>query len=196
MKQEVVAVETHSTVIAAAREPAVLVESELQAWSLHTGPSPSALVQLICQLEGYRRPLRLDELVHVTQMVELARPDLQPYISFLEQTYGDQPVYARDRFEIRCLCWQSRQQSSVHDHRGSRCCVRVVEGVLTNADFARASDGRVKRVCTDTFHCGDVLAREDRQVHQVRNAQPPAHELVTLHIYSPPLASRRGQTEL
>lgn len=75
-------------VAAAAREPAVLLGSELQAETVQAQRSLSALIQLIDQLGRYRRPLRPGELVHVVQAIDVARADLQPYIAFLGQSYG------------------------------------------------------------------------------------------------------------
>lgn len=149
------------------------------------------LVRLIRQLERCGRPLSLCELVRSAARIELTRWDLHRFVRFADKAYQDQPIHACDHFEIRCLCWQSGQRSSIHDHRGSRCCVRVVEGVLTNRDFERRSDGRLHLVRRCEVPAGDLLARQDKEIHQVANEQPPGHNLVTLHVYSPPLTSER-----
>ena len=153
--------------------------------------TPCPLVCLIRQLERCGRPLSPRELVRSVTRIELTRWDLQRFVRFADNACQDQPIHACDHFEIRCLCWESGQRSSIHDHRGSRCCVRVVDGVLTNRDFECRSDGRLHVVRRCELPAGGLLARQDDEIHQAANEQPPGHNLVTLHVYSPPLTSER-----
>lgn len=157
---------------------------------------PVRLRFLIRLLDRYGRPLALNELVRSLAPIELNVWDLQRFVHLANHTHLDQSIYVCDRFAIRCLCWPSGQRSSIHDHRGSRCCVRIIQGVLTNTDFVRGADGRLLVVRKSRLPAGNLLAREEREIHQVANEQPHGHDAVTLHVYSPPLTAGRtfGET--
>jgi cysteine dioxygenase len=85
------------------------------------------------------------------------------------------------------MCWRNGQRSPIHDHIGSSCAVRVIEGALTETLFDFAPNGHVKPTCSRDLIPGTVFGGEDTDVHQVSNLQAHNADLVTLHIYSPPL---------
>jgi cysteine dioxygenase len=65
--------------------------------------------------------------------------------------------------------------------------VRVLRGVLTETAFEFAPNGRVKAVGSRDLAAGGVCGSEDLDLHQVSNLQDGDADLVTLHVYSPPL---------
>src|SRR5262249_9581884 len=77
--------------------------------------------------------------------------------------------------------------SPIHDHAGSSCVLRVLRGTLTETQFEFTPNGHVKAVFSRDAYPGDICATEDLDIHQVSNLQPGNADLVTLHIYSPPL---------
>jgi cysteine dioxygenase len=85
------------------------------------------------------------------------------------------------------LCWRAGQRSPIHDHRGSSCGVRVIEGVATETGFERTSEGLIYPTHTRSLETGAVCGSYDDGIHQVSNLQPAGRNLITLHIYSPPL---------
>ncbi len=167
------------------------VGSPMTASPTH-GRRTSPLDRLIFRLVKYRRPLRMHEMVRCLRTARLQSDDLLP----VPPASGEGPVswtlYENHFFEIRCLTWLRGQRSSIHDHCGSRCCVYVVEGVLTNVDFRRDSRGGVRQVHRCRRVAGEILRREHREIHQIANEHPRGKRLVTLHLYSPPLSSRRA----
>jgi cysteine dioxygenase len=64
----------------------------------------------------------------------------------------------------------------------------VVAGTGTEIRFRMTSSGKVCPVGSREMEPGYVCAAEDADIHQVANMQPPETDLVTLHIYSPPIA--------
>jgi cysteine dioxygenase len=85
------------------------------------------------------------------------------------------------------LCWKNGQRSPIHDHHGSSCAVRVLRGTLTETIFEFAPNGMVKAAFSRDFFPGSVFGSEDTDLHQVSNLQAGSADLVTLHVYSPPL---------
>src|SRR2546421_165534 len=60
-------------------------------------------------------------------------------------------------------------------------------GVMTETRFEFAPNGHVKAVGSRDLEEGDVCGSQDDDLHQVSNLQAGDAELVTLHVYSPPL---------
>jgi cysteine dioxygenase len=129
----------------------------------------------------------LDKLLKDLGSFDITCEDVQPYIRFGERSYQRNLVRAGERYHAWVLCWRNGQRSPIHDHRGSNCVVRVLRGVLTETKFEFAPNGHVKACFSHDLEPGSLLASSDTDLHQVSNLQPGTADLVTLHVYSPPL---------
>jgi cysteine dioxygenase len=65
--------------------------------------------------------------------------------------------------------------------------VKVLRGVATETIFARAPNGMVLPLRSRDLPAGHTCASADADIHQVSNLQAGGADLVTLHVYSPPL---------
>jgi DMSO/TMAO reductase YedYZ molybdopterin-dependent catalytic subunit len=65
--------------------------------------------------------------------------------------------------------------------------VRVLRGTATITDFAFAPNGHVKALGSRDCPPGTVIGSQDDDLHQVSNLQASSADLVTLHVYTPPL---------
>jgi cysteine dioxygenase len=65
--------------------------------------------------------------------------------------------------------------------------VRVLRGTLTETTFEMTPNGHVKAVGSRDVEEGGLVGSEDSDIHQVSNLQAGDADLVTLHVYSPPL---------
>ena len=129
----------------------------------------------------------LDTLHAELGRFEITCDDVQPYLRFGERSYQRNLVQPGRWYHAWVLCWRNGQRSPIHDHRGSSCVVRVLRGVLTETVFEFAPNGHVKACCSRDFDTGSLLASSDTDLHQVSNLQAGQADLVTLHVYSPPL---------
>jgi cysteine dioxygenase len=85
------------------------------------------------------------------------------------------------------LCWRNGQRSPIHDHTGSNCAVRVLRGTMTETLFEFAPNGHVKPTFSRDVPAGTVVGSVDKDMHQVSNLQAGDADLITLHVYAPPL---------
>jgi len=85
------------------------------------------------------------------------------------------------------LCWRNGHRSPIHDHSGSGCAVKVLAGEAIETTFQTAPNGMAYAVGSKVLAEGSTCYTEDRDIHQVSNLQPAGADLVTLHVYSPPL---------
>jgi cysteine dioxygenase len=128
-------------------------------------------------------PLLLAEL----QELRIDCGQLSDHLRFSDQQYARNLVCKGPWYHLLVLCWKNGQRSPIHDHAGSTCGVRVLRGVMTETTFDFAPNGHVKAIGSRDLPEGHVCGTQDDDLHQVSNLQAGDADLVTLHVYTPPL---------
>ena len=147
------------------------------------------LSELFGILDGYTRRIPLPTLVE-----HLSRMDL-PQVAFSALTDLDPRGYTRTSlhvgpaYEALILCWLPDQRSAIHDHQGSSCAFRVLMGRATETIYSVDERGLAHAGEQTLYTTGFVAASSDQDVHRVSNLA--GEDLVTLHIYSPPMGPMR-----
>lgn len=149
----------------------------------------NGLQSLVDRLTRLERPASIAELRHWLSETTIDRSDLAPYIHFQDSCYCRNPVTNSEHFELLCICWKSGQSSLIHDHLGSACGVRIVDGELSETIFDLVEGSSVRPRTVNHYCAGFVCSSVDRDIHQITNDQPNGRELITVHIYSPPLVA-------
>jgi cysteine dioxygenase len=142
------------------------------------------LVEYLDNLDG-RAPL--DELVARVRRLEIDCEDVVRCIRFSDQHYMRNLMFEGPWYNVVILCWKNGQRSPIHDHAESSCAVRVLRGVATETLFDHAPNGMVRAVRSRELPAGSVCGSQDSDMHQVSNLQADDADLVTLHVYTPPL---------
>lgn len=140
-------------------------------------------------LEGLNERAPIEELAKLLQDVEVTDAMLDRYRMFGDSVYRRNLICENEWYELLCICWRSGQRSPIHDHAQSTCGLRIMEGVCTETIFESTPSGQIKAVRSNECGVGHVCATQDAEVHQISNLQAEGNDLVTLHIYSPPLRS-------
>src|SRR5262249_4687644 len=145
------------------------------------------LAGLLAFLDGLdgRAPLKL--LTEQLHRLELSCEDLADFVHFSDRTYQRNRVRAGRWYHLWVMCWKNGQRSPIHDHTGSSCALRVMRGTATVTNFAFGPNGLVKALGSEDYAPGSVIGSQDGDMHQVSNLQAGDADLVTLHIYTPPL---------
>jgi cysteine dioxygenase len=112
-------------------------------------------------------------------------------VAFSDASYQRVRLHATPHFEVLLLCWRSGQRSPIHDHRGSTCGVVVVEGEATETIYTPSPCGCLVPRRTRSLKQGSTCVARDADIHQMGNLAPPGRDLITLHVYSPPLTAMR-----
>jgi cysteine dioxygenase len=146
-----------------------------------------AIVELLDYLDGLQGPAELDELANHVRQASITFEDVADCARFSMRGYARNLMHAGEWYHALVLCWLNGQRSPIHDHRGSSCAVRVLKGVMTETRFHFAPNGQVCAQGSRDYPVGSVIASRDADMHQVSNLQAGNAELVTLHVYSPPL---------
>jgi cysteine dioxygenase len=149
----------------------------------------AGLAGLAERLSRMNVPPPFGELNAMLEGVEVNAEELRPYVSFKEGTYARHRVHLGPHAELLVLCWRPGQRTPIHDHAGSYGAVRVLRGVMWETLFEmEGGEGLVyKSSCEWTP--GRVTGADVPDIHQLGNPDVSGRDLVTLHLYAPPLSS-------
>ena len=145
------------------------------------------LGEFLSELDTHVDPVDLGYLMRRLEVLDLDPDEVREYMRFSDERYQRNLLRAGPNYHALILCWKNGQRSPIHDHRGSACGVRVLRGVATETIFQRGADGTLQPRETRELPAGGVAASFDTDIHEVSNLQPGDADLVTLHVYSPPL---------
>ncbi len=147
----------------------------------------SGLEELFEYLDGLSERASIPDLRRLLANLDITPEDVADHIEFCEDRYMRNLVREGPLYHALVMCWRSGQRSPIHNHAQSTCGMRVLGGVLTETIFERTPCGQLKPVSSVDRTRGQVSVSQDADTHQVSNLQAPGEDLITLHIYSPPL---------
>lgn len=145
------------------------------------------LKELIAYLDSLTGRADLKTLAALLAKLNVTQADVAPACIFGERGYRRNRISGSEHYELLALCWHSGDRTPIHDHKGVSCAFRVVEGVGTEIRFIETESGHVCPAQINKMQPGYVCAADDADIHEVANFQAPGQDLVTLHIYSPPI---------
>jgi cysteine dioxygenase len=150
-------------------------------------PIPAKLQPLIRYLDTLTSRASIERLNELLAESNVTLEDLGAFVRYEPGHYQRNLVSQNTWYEVLVICWRSGQRSPIHNHAKSTCGLKVLSGVCTETIFDHAPCGQVVAVSSTELTEGYVTASQDTDTHQVSNLQAPGRDLVTLHIYSPPL---------
>ncbi len=156
---------------------------------------PAALENLVSFLNSLDERVPIDELRVRLDELNLSVEDLEPFLHFSNVCYQRNLVCQGEWYELLCICWEDGQSSLIHNHEGSTCGLRIVEGSAIERRFHVDAANNAVELDRRDFHEGDVCCTQDADVHQICNTKGSGQRLVTLHIYSPPLVTMQTWCE-
>jgi cysteine dioxygenase len=119
--------------------------------------------------------------------VQVTSVDLHPFRFFKQGTYARHRVFRNEFAELLVLCWRPGQRTPIHDHNGSYGSVRVCEGVMWETIFALNDEHKLYYQSARQWIAGEVTTADVPDIHQLGNPEVSGQDLVTLHLYAPPL---------
>lgn len=146
-----------------------------------------ALAPVIDYLATLRGRACLDTLTRILTELRVGRADIAASCVFGTKGYRRNTIARDEWYELLANCWHSGHRTPIHDHRGVSCAFKVVEGTGTEIRFRETPSGLICPSETVVMPVGYVCAADDHDIHQVANMEQAGQDLVTLHIYSPPI---------
>ena len=134
---------------------------------------------------GVERPYTPEEMRALAESVDLDAFECGDCRKFIDARYARNTVFENEHFELVLICWKPGQASAVHDHGDSYCLYLVVEGEFEERPFELGDDGEPVPTTQRRWQRGDITIAGGPDIHQIANDS--GEDLVTVHIYSPPL---------
>ena len=142
---------------------------------------------LIEQLNSQTSAPTLEQINSWLANVEITDLDLKPYLGFKEGNYWRHRVCRNDAVEMLVICWRPGQRTPIHDHNGSHGVVKVQQGLMWETIFTfkeeQGLDYETGRECP----VGTITGAEVPDIHQLGNPDVSGQDLITIHVYAPPL---------
>ena len=148
---------------------------------------PFSLQSLIAALESLNSPPELAQIYEWLEKAEISTEDLEPYIGFKEGNYWRHRVCRNKFVEMLVLCWRPGQRTPIHDHNGSHGGVKVCQGLLWETTFNYDPVDGLEYKSAREHTPGAVTGSDVPDIHQLGNPDVSERDLVTLHVYAPPL---------
>lgn len=118
---------------------------------------------------------------------EISAEELGPYIGFKDGNYWRHRVCRNEFVEMLVLCWRPGQRTPIHDHNGSHGGVKVWQGMLWETTFIFDPVTGLEYKSAREYGPGSVTGSDIPDIHQLGNPDVSGQDLITLHVYAPPL---------
>lgn len=142
---------------------------------------------LFACLDKFRDRIPLAVLMEELSKSDITFAAVSRFLRFHPDRYMRNLMYQGASYQALVLCWRNGQRSPIHDHQGSSCAVKILSGQATETTFRFAPNGMIYPTQSIVQEEGAITGSQDDDIHQISNLQPENSDLVTLHIYSPPL---------
>ena len=144
------------------------------------------LARLIEALDAFEGTIPLDALQRMLESTRITRADLEPHLVFCDECYQRNLVRETDTYHLYAMCWSGGQASPIHDHAGSACGLKVIDGEAFETIFEHTDAGRLRPHAACRKPAGHVCVSYDGDTHRFGNASRETC-MISLHVYTPPL---------
>ena len=146
-----------------------------------------SLQLLVSALESLQSNPSLSQIYEWLEKSRITKDELHPYIAFKDGNYFRHRVYRNKFVEMLVLCWRPGQRTPIHDHNGSHGGVKIWQGVLWETVFQYDQLAGLRYKTARELGTGSVTGSDIPDIHQLGNPDVSEQDLITLHIYAPPL---------
>tara|TARA_B100001079_G_scaffold271360_1_gene288532 strand:- start:1852 stop:2394 length:543 start_codon:yes stop_codon:yes gene_type:complete len=145
----------------------------------------SGISELVIWLDSLDRRPGLDELESKLISMEVNIPVLKECIGYAEDGYQRNVIKKTEHYELVAICWTAGQLTPIHDHVGSDCAFKIIDGVSTETTYQLNDQGLAYPVGVREYLPGEICAADEPDIHRISNNSD--NELINLHVYTPPL---------
>ncbi|MCR6741677.1 cysteine dioxygenase family protein [Aeromonas dhakensis] len=132
----------------------------------------------------YNRQLCDNDIIDI--LCDFDMNDLLSFIRFSPEKYCRNIIHKNEHYELLLLCWRGGQESIIHSHGNSICGLKVMHGTATETLY-EAKDANYVSLHEKVISIGEHCIRHGDDIHKISNRQKNGKDLITLHLYSPPL---------
>jgi len=122
----------------------------------------------------------------IIRSIKLPISAFENYCSWSNESYTRNCIIKDERFELILLCWEKGQKTTIHDHGGEECWVKVIQGELRETLYNMDEAGELKMVKSTISKTGDISYMIDFMgFHSLENLSNK--RCMSLHLYAKPI---------
>ena len=140
---------------------------------------------LVDWLDSINRRPGLSELDSKLSSIEVNISALKQCIGYADDGYQRNVIKKTEHYELVAICWTPGQLTPIHDHVGSDCAFKIIDGISTETTYELNDEGLAYPVGVRDYLPGEICAADEPDIHRVSNDSNK--ELINLHVYTPPL---------
>lgn len=163
------------------------VETEQELQHKKFGSNDFLLPDLVKALQSQTSVPALEQIYLWLETANISSEELQPYIGFKDGNYWRHRVCRNEFVEMLVLCWRPGHRTPIHDHNGSHGGVKVHEGPLWETTFSYDEKQGLEYKSAREYAPGAVTGSDIPDIHQLGNPDVSERDLITIHVYAPPL---------
>lgn len=164
-----------------------IVNTETSRITNASGGGAISFSELIERLNAQTTPPSLAQINEWLASVDISSVDLEPYVGFKEGNYWRHRVCRNEAVEMLVICWRPGQKTPIHDHNGSHGVVRVQAGLMYETIFAFDTEKGLSHDTGRDCPTGTITGADVPDIHQLGNPEQSGQDLITIHVYAPPL---------
>ena len=113
--------------------------------------------------------------------------EIEKQCEWSETYYTRNLIERNDNYELLFLCWEPGQISSIHNHAGQHCWVKVLQGLCEEKLYICNND-ELKLIKSSVAEKGcNAYIDDEIALHSLQNVGK--NRMITLHLYSNPIES-------
>ena len=104
-----------------------------------------------------------------------------------ENYYSRNLIYRNNQYEALFLCWQPQNISSIHNHAGQDCWVKILQGTCEEKLYIINQQNQHLKLLSSSISQEGTYAyiNDDIGLHSIQNIGE--NKMINLHIYSNPI---------
>ena len=125
---------------------------------------------------------------HIIHSLQLEPNAFEKYANWSNDCYTRNCIADTEKFELILICWCAGHQTSIHDHGGEECWVKVIEGEFKETLYKQDEMGALKLTKTKFSKKNDITYMKDFMgFHRLENSANKRS--MSLHLYAKPIRS-------
>lgn len=110
---------------------------------------------------------------------------LLQYATWSSKTYTRNCLYRDQNLELILICWEPKQETSIHNHGGEECWLGICDGVIEEQHFIQEGKS-LKLIQSENLVEGKVSYMNDKLgIHKLKNSTKK--RAMSLHLYAKPI---------
>ena len=128
--------------------------------------------------------------------IDFGYEEVKHLCKWSNQSYQKISLEKGDSYELILMCWESNQESPVHDHASGQGWIYVVSGTLQEILFYKEDEAKALEIkSTETIQEGKIsYINDEHGIHKIINTNKG--RTVSLHYYSDPSSEVNVYDEL